>query len=90
MWSSKEFNFFASRTHAFYKPVDFIGLARGLPYLADDDVAVDVALDVFAVSLVADQTVFLAVVQPVSRSSRSDYSLKLVSLYPNQFLHLFT
>ena len=55
-------------------------------HLADEDIAVEAAVDVGA-ALHADQAVLLGVVEPVAGAPCADEPLQLVCLHPDQLIH---
>ena len=46
--------------------VDLVGLVRSGPHLGDDDVAVETAVELWAVALLPHEAVLLSVIQPVT------------------------
>ena len=63
--------------------VDLVGLVGGGPDLCDDDVAVEAAVELGAVALLAHQAVLLPVVQPVPRPAckKEDQVLGPIFIY---------
>lgn len=82
---AKQFNFPSTRAHSFNDAVDFVGLVTRGTHLGNDNVAVEAAIDAW-IPLHSHQTVLLAVIEPVSSSSRSNYPLQLISLHPDYFV----
>lgn len=84
--SAKQFNLPRPRGESFNDAVYFVRFMTRGADLGHDDVTVEAAVE-DEVALGSDQTVLLAVVQPVSCPSGADNSLELVRLHPDDFVH---
>lgn len=65
---------------------DLVWLTTCLSNLSNYDVSVNVPV-YFWISLYSDKAMFLTVVKPMPCSTCSNYSLKLIGLYPNNLFN---
>mmetsp|Transcript_38175 Transcript_38175/g.61807 ORF Transcript_38175/g.61807 Transcript_38175/m.61807 type:complete len:266 (+) Transcript_38175:703-1500(+) len=82
----KYFNFARARCDSFNHSIDLIRLAACFSDLGNNDVAINVAIDVW-IALDANEAVLLGMIDPVTRAACSDDALQLIGLHPHNLVY---
>ena len=88
VWSSEELQLLSIWRNAVDDSVDFIRLTTCFSHLCQQHIAIEIPVEVFGVSLVSHQAMFLGVIEPMTSPSSSDNLIVRSYLDPNQFICL--
>lgn len=86
MRSTEQFNFSSSRGKSFDHTIDLIWFMRSGSDFGDNDVTVQSAIHVFGLTFDSDETVFFAVIEPVTSPSGADDALQLIRFDPQDLV----